>query len=222
VFPASLTGGAAAGALGWVRRLGAHPAMRDALAAGKVSESWARQMCEWSDLLPAGVRGDADAVLLGVSWNTRLREGETDATTALLGVDWDPGFGVAGPGADGLGSGDAGGRGRAKRGADLRDLGELAEEIRRRCAAPDADDDGGFGERGLRLGTTFRGAGKLDGDLTTGCAAALEALGKKAGPEDTRMKRQRDHDALHEACWQLVVSGGGRSALSQASVRALV
>jgi hypothetical protein len=27
----------------------------------------------------------------------------------------------------------------------------------------------------------------------------LESLGKKAGPEDTRTKRQRDHDALEEA-----------------------
>jgi hypothetical protein len=32
----------------------------------------------------------------------------------------------------------------------------------------------------------------------------LEALGKKAGPEDTRTKRQRDHDALAGACRRMI------------------
>jgi hypothetical protein len=60
-----VTGGAAAGALGWARRLAAHPAVTRALAAGELSESWARQVCAWSDLLPAEARADADAILLG-------------------------------------------------------------------------------------------------------------------------------------------------------------
>jgi Domain of unknown function (DUF222) len=161
-----ITGGAAAGALGWARRLAAHPAVAGALAAGELSESWARQVCAWSDLLPEEARVGADAILLGA----------------------------------------------AAGGADLRDLAGLAEEIRDRCAGPDADDDDGFTDRGLRLGTTFHGAGKLDGDLTPGCAAALgavlDSLGKKAGPEDARTKRQRYHDALEEACRRLVASGG--------------
>jgi hypothetical protein len=62
-----VTGGAAAGAVGWVRRLAAHPAVRDALAAGGVSPSWAREICDWSDLLPAGSRGDCDVILLGAA-----------------------------------------------------------------------------------------------------------------------------------------------------------
>ena len=162
-----ITGGAAAGALGWARRLAAHPAVREALAAGELSLSWARQVCAWSDLLPEDTRADADAILLRA----------------------------------------------AAGGADLRDLAGLAEEMRRRCAAPDGDgDDDGFADRWLRLDKTFQGAGKLDGDLTPGCAealsAVLEALGKKAGPEDTRTKRQRHHDALEEACRRLVASGG--------------
>jgi Domain of unknown function (DUF222) len=161
-----VTGGAAAGAMGWARRLAAHPAVAEALATGDMSQSWARQVCAWSDLLPEAARANADVILLGA----------------------------------------------AAGGADLRDLAGLAEEIRNRCAGPDADDDDGFADRGLRLGATFRGAGKLDGDLTPGCAAALSAvldsLGKKAGPEDTRTKRQRDHDALEEACRRLVASGG--------------
>src|ERR1022692_1259591 len=96
-------------------------------------------------------------------------------------------------------------------GADLADLAGLAEEIQRRCAGPDADGDGGFADRWLRLGLTLHLAGRVEGDLTPQCAAALqavlEALGKKAGPEDTRTKGQRDHDALEEACRRLVAAG---------------
>ena len=47
-------------------------------------------------------------------------------------------------------------------------------------------------------------AGRITGDLTPECAAAvqavLEALGKKRGPEDDRTAAQRFHDALQEGC----------------------
>ncbi len=53
------------------------------------------------------------------------------------------------------------------------------------------------------LGTTLGGAGRLTGNLTAGCSAALaavlEALDKRAGPEDLRSPAQRRHDALEEA-----------------------
>ncbi len=62
-----VSGGAAAGAIGWMRRLSAHPAVAAALARAEVSESWARQVCEWTDALPAGCRGDADEILLGAA-----------------------------------------------------------------------------------------------------------------------------------------------------------
>ncbi|HUY49888.1 MAG TPA: DUF222 domain-containing protein [Streptosporangiaceae bacterium] len=95
-------------------------------------------------------------------------------------------------------------------GACLADLAGLAEEMRRRAAGPDTGPDDGFDDRKLRLGVTFGGAGRLDGDLTPGCAAALaavlEALGKKAGPEDDRTAPQRRHDALEEACRRLIGS----------------
>ena len=160
-----ITGGAAAGAIGWIRRLSAHPAVTDALASARVSESWARKICEWTDPLPAEHRGDADVILLGA----------------------------------------------AAGGARLRDLYGLAQEIRRCTARPDSDDDE-FDDRSLRLGRTFGGAGKLHGELTPQCAAALaavlEALGKRAGPEDLRTKDQRQHDALAEACRRLIASGG--------------
>src|SRR5450755_2089479 len=44
---------AAATAMAWMRRRSAHPAVAGALAAGEMSGAWARQVCAWSDLLPA-------------------------------------------------------------------------------------------------------------------------------------------------------------------------
>jgi len=160
-----VTNGAAAGAVAWVRRLAAHPAVGDALAAGGISASWAREICAWTSQLPADRQTDADAILLAA----------------------------------------------AAGGADLADLAGLAEEMQRRCAGPDPDDDGGFADRWLRLDLTLHRAGRVEGDLTPQCAAALqavlEALGKKAGPEDTRSKGQRDHDAVEEACRRLAGAG---------------
>src|SRR5258708_1703109 len=95
--------------------------------------------------------------------------------------------------------------------AGRRDLEELFDQIRELTARPDDDGDDGFDDRSLQLARTFRGAGKLNGDLTPQCAAALaavlEALGKRVGPEDLRSKRQRDHDALEGAMRRLIASG---------------
>ena len=155
---------AASAALASMRRLAAHPAVAGALAEGVLSASWARQVTDWTDLLPAEARGDADTILLAA----------------------------------------------AAGGAELADLAGLAEEMRRRLARPDSGGDG-FDERSLRLDATLGGAGRLDGDLTPRCTAALQAvldtLGKKAGPEDIRTTAQRHHDALEEACRRLLASG---------------
>jgi uncharacterized protein DUF222/HNH endonuclease len=100
--------------------------------------------------------------------------------------------------------------GAARGGADLGALGGLAREMYERCVPPDDRDDG-YQDRWFRLGLTFGGAGRAEGDLTPGCAAALaavlEALDKKAGPEDTRTREQRRHDALEEACRRLIRAG---------------
>jgi Domain of unknown function (DUF222) len=161
-----LTRGAACGAAGWMRRLTAHPAIAHALANATISESWARELCKWTDTLPPGARHDADTILLA-------------AATA---------------------------------GAELADLAQLAEQIRQRTAAPDTDGtDDGFTDRYLNLSTTLGGAGVLRGELTPQAAAAvqavLDALGKRHGPEDTRTKGQRHHDALEEAARRLIASG---------------
>ena len=58
-----VTTAAAMGAVGWMRRLAAHPVIAAALAQGQLSASWARAVCGWSDRLPADLRGDADQIL---------------------------------------------------------------------------------------------------------------------------------------------------------------
>jgi hypothetical protein len=149
-------------AVATVRRLAAHPVIAAALAAGELSPSWARHLCDWTDRLPQAQRGDAEEILAGA----------------------------------------------ARGGADLGGLAGLAREMfERSCRDGDASpEEDRFTDRWFQLGITFRGAGRAEGDLTPGCAAALaavlEALGKKAGPEDTRTRWQRHHDALEEAwCW---------------------
>ena len=101
----------------------------------------------------------------------------------------------------------------AKAGMDVRDLAELAGEIYARSLPgdPGKDRDQAFGDRSVKLETTFDGAGVLSGDLTPECAsvvgAVLDALSAPAGAEDTRSQAQRYHDALHEAMQRLVTAG---------------
>ncbi|HUB41266.1 MAG TPA: HNH endonuclease, partial [Streptosporangiaceae bacterium] len=98
----------------------------------------------------------------------------------------------------------------AAAGASLADLAGIAEEMAREHARPDGDRGDGFEDRGVRLATTFGGAGRLDGDLSARCAAATEvvlgALSRRFGPEDTRTLAQRQHDALEEAMLRLIAA----------------
>jgi hypothetical protein len=162
--------GAAGAAVGWQKRLARHRRIAETMAAGGISESWAREVAGWTDTLPPDKRDEADAILL----------------EAAVG------------------------------GLPLEDIAILAQKIGETWKAqhPDPDDgngDGdadGFGDRYLRLGTTLDGVGRLDGDLTAACAAALQAvfdsLGKHLGPEDHRSIEQRQHDALAEALHRLI------------------
>ena len=174
VHRTGMSAGAAGAAVGWDRRLRRHRGIAAAMTGGAITDSWAREIAQWTDKLPAGKRDEADAILL-----------------------------------------DA-----AAQGLSLEDLRLLARTIDEAWQAqhPDPDDgngDGadedGFGDRYLRLGATLDGAGALNGALTAGCTAALQAifdsLGKHLGPQDHRSIEQRQHDALEEALQRLIKAG---------------
>jgi hypothetical protein len=59
-----VTKAAAGAATAWMRRLTAHPAVAAGLAASRLSPSWARAICDWSDLLPEDDRAKADEILV--------------------------------------------------------------------------------------------------------------------------------------------------------------
>jgi hypothetical protein len=161
-----ITRGAAASHTAWSNRAGTHPVVVAALAAGELSESYGRTICQWTDRLPEQYRQESDELLV-------------KAAAAGLG---------------------------------LADLSALFAEMyqRARSDLPDEDPARGFADRGVRLETTFQGAGVMTGDLTPECAAVvgkvLDALSAPAGAEDDRTQEQRYHDALQEAMRRLVAA----------------
>ena len=161
-----ITRGAAASHTAWGKRFGTHPKVVAALAAGDLSESYGRTICQWTDKLPEKYRDQSDELLVAAA-------------------------------AEGLG---------------LADLSALFAEMYERARAdlPDEDPARGFADRGVRLETTFQGAGVMTGDLTPECAAVvakvLDALSAPAGKDDDRTQEQRYHDALAEAMRRLVAA----------------
>ena len=64
IHKTGITKGTAVAHTGWVRRAAAHPEVAGVLAAGEMSESFARMICMWTDKLPQDCRPAADAILL--------------------------------------------------------------------------------------------------------------------------------------------------------------
>jgi hypothetical protein len=101
----------------------------------------------------------------------------------------------------------------AAAGLGLEELAALFAEMyeRARGDLPDQDPGQDFADRGVKLATTFGGAGVVHGDLTPECVEVLgrvlDALGAPAGAEDTRTQDQRYHDALQEAMRRLIAAG---------------
>jgi hypothetical protein len=95
----------------------------------------------------------------------------------------------------------------------VEELAALFAELyeRARGDLPDQDPGRDFADRGVKLATTFGGAGVVHGDLTPECAEVLgrvlDALGAPAGKEDNRSQEERYHDALAEAMRRLLAAG---------------
>jgi hypothetical protein len=62
-----VTKATAAGHAGWVRRARAHPVIARAMAAGELTESWARTICGWTGELPGDSQDTADDILAGAA-----------------------------------------------------------------------------------------------------------------------------------------------------------
>jgi len=58
---------AAVAHIAWARRAAAHPEVATMLAAGEMSESYARTICTWTDRLPEDCRPAADEILLAAA-----------------------------------------------------------------------------------------------------------------------------------------------------------
>ena len=67
IHKTGITKGAAVAHTAWVRRAAAHPQVAAALAAGELSESYARMICQWTDKLPGDCRPPADAILVAAA-----------------------------------------------------------------------------------------------------------------------------------------------------------
>jgi len=200
IHKTGITRGAAVSYTAWAKRAVAHPEVFAVLAAGDVSESFARTVCVWTDKLPAESRNKADAILMGAAVAGLGLRNLAVLASEILARYWQPDRqdlppepppGPASgdqPGGEPDGNGQPGGDG-----------------------LPDSGRDEVFEDRALRLLVTFQGAGVLHGDLTPECAeivnTVLDALAVPAGPEDTRDQRQRYHDALQEAMTRLIASG---------------
>src|SRR5690349_24959666 len=173
-----VTKGTAMGQAGWVRRGAGHPAVMAALAARQVSTSYAREICWWTDKLPAESRAAADEILLG-------------AAAADLGLADLAGLAAEmyersrqdkpddeGPDGD---DGDSEGSGA---GFDDRSV-TLATTL------------GGAGV--IRGDLTPEGAEFV--------RTVLDALSAPSGSDDDRSHDQRYHDALQEAMRRLMAGG---------------
>jgi Domain of unknown function (DUF222) len=171
-----ITRGVATGHVAWARRAAGHLRVAAALAAGQVSESHARLICQWTDKLPAESRDAADEILLAAAAKglglvdlaglagEMYRRSRPAALDEESDPDPDPGQGEQAAFED-----------RAVRLAlTFQGAGVIHGDLTPECAQI--------------VGTV------------------LDALSAPAGAEDTRTREQRYHDALAEAMRRLAAS----------------
>src|SRR5689334_16482164 len=161
----------------WAKRAVAHPEVFAVLAAGDVSESFARPACVWTDKLPTESRNKADAILMGAAVAGLGLRDLAVLASEMLARCWQPDaqalMPAPGPGPDGgdsPGDSPAGQPDADKAGAGDDGVGEAGPGEGPDDGVPGDDRDEVFEDRALRLLVTFGGAGVLHGDLTPECA----------------------------------------------------
>jgi len=189
-----ITYGAAVSHTAWMKWAATHPAVHAALAAEQISASYAQVICGWTGKLPHDARPAADDILLGAAGSGLELEdlaglaGEMFERSRQDKPDTDPGDDDDGPDA----------------------VGEDGEDGEDRDG-PDQEQDRSQDDRGVKLVTTFGGAGWMRGDLTPECAefvrTVLDSLSAPVGADDGRSHEQRYHDALQEAMRRLIAAG---------------
>ncbi len=218
IHKTGITRGAAVSYTAWAKRAAAHPEVFAMLAAGEISESFARTVCIWTGRLPAESRDKADAILMAAAISGLGLRDLAVLASEMLARCWQPEkqdpIPEPGPGPTPGNQPEAGQD--AQSGADgpgadgpVGDEPVLNDETGQPNGASPSDEV--FEDRALRLLVTFQGAGVLHGDLTPECAeivnTVLDALAVAAGPEDDRDQGQRYHDALQEAMTRLLAAG---------------
>ncbi|HEX5301180.1 MAG TPA: DUF222 domain-containing protein [Streptosporangiaceae bacterium] len=177
-----ITHGTAVGHSAWVKRAAGHPLVHAALGGETISESYAREICWWTDKLSPESRQAADDILLGAAASGLELPGLAGLAAEMYERSRQDKPDTEGPDGDG----DCDGQ------------------------DPDRDEDRVLDDRSVTLATTLGGAGVVRGALTPECAefvqTVLDALSGPAGADDDRTHEQRYHDALHEAMRRLVAA----------------
>src|SRR5690348_18227366 len=106
-----ITRAAAVSYTAWAKRAVAHPEVFAVLAAGDVSESFARTICVWTGKLPAESRNKADAILMGAAVAGLGLPDLAVLASEMLARCWQPGQGDTSPGPEGQNSQPDGGLG---------------------------------------------------------------------------------------------------------------
>jgi hypothetical protein len=81
-----ITNGASHGAAAWMKRLAVHPRVAAAMGGGQVTASFARLICDLTDLLPPELRDEADEILLAAAAGGAAAGGPGDAGAGDAGA----------------------------------------------------------------------------------------------------------------------------------------
>src|SRR5258707_17987 len=90
IHKTGITRGAAVSYTAWAKRAVAHPQVFEVLAAGDISESFARTVCLWTDKLPSASRDAADGILMGAAKSGLGLRDLAVLASEMLARSWQP------------------------------------------------------------------------------------------------------------------------------------